>query len=188
MTAENHSLSRVAQCRRVHRLDREEQQSQARAAVSQRMPCLHARPGRYRPKLIIFELRFRRSGLDPSGTRRARDAPALSLAVLCVGSEQQAWEKCKCHRPKARVPRQQVGHICDQLISAAKLAAPPEISLGTASQLHSLRKTRQRETSHGFTALRRRHHEHGAAQHREQPDRQPNRSRRGHDQHLGGLS
>jgi len=45
MAAEHHSLSRVAQCRRVHRLDRGEQQSQARAAVPQRMPCLHARPG-----------------------------------------------------------------------------------------------------------------------------------------------
>src|SRR5271169_5075301 len=51
-----------------------------------------------------------------------RTPPALSLAVLCVGSEQQAWEKWKCHRPEARVPRQQVGRICDQLISAAEIS------------------------------------------------------------------
>ena len=149
--------------------------------------------GKITTRISFFELHFRRSELDMSGSRRSPEAQGLVFGRpvhrLGESSAQRSPGRWKCHRSGARGSPISAGRrVCDQLISAAEISGAARNSLDTASQLHSPPQTGQKEMSHGFTALRRRHHGHGAAQHREQPALRPDRSRRGHDQHLGDLS
>jgi hypothetical protein len=72
-------LSRMAQSRHVHRLDRKEYQSHARAAVPTRFPLYMLDSVDDDRKQTIYEFRFRRSEHNLNDTGRPQANPGLAF-------------------------------------------------------------------------------------------------------------